>query len=54
MARSDEVYYCGRCRRQQQPSEGEQCKQCGRLTVSWHTNRESESDAMKKWRSVNG
>lgn len=51
---SNEVYYCGHCRRQQQPSEGERCKVCGRLTVSWYTNRETEADAKKKWQSVNG
>ena len=51
---SDEVYFCGNCKRQQLASEGEKCKQCGKITVSWYTKRESASDAMKKWKSVNG
>jgi hypothetical protein len=50
----DEVYYCGNCRRQQEPSRGEKCVQCGKLTVSWFTNRESETDALRKWKTVNG
>lgn len=50
----DEVYYCGKCRRQQQSREGEKCKICGKLTVSWHINREKESDAIRKWKQVNG
>ncbi|WP_327002943.1 hypothetical protein OHA72_48960 [Dactylosporangium sp. NBC_01737] len=49
-----EVYFCGKCRRQQQPSQGERCIMCGRITVSWYTGRESEDDAMRKWRSING
>jgi rRNA maturation protein Nop10 len=51
---SDEVYYCGKCRRQQQPSQGEKCKVCGKATVSWHTNRESEDDAYRKWKRIDG
>lgn len=50
----DEVYYCGKCRRQQEPSQGERCKVCKRITVSWHIDRESEEAAMKRWRQVNG
>jgi hypothetical protein len=49
-----EVYYCGKCQRQQQPSDGERCKVCGKITVSWDTSRESEKDALSKWRAVNG
>jgi hypothetical protein len=49
-----EVYYCGKCRRQQQASGGEKCHSCGKVTVSWYTSRESESDALKKWHAVNG
>jgi hypothetical protein len=49
----DEIYFCGRCRRQQTPEQGEKCIHCGRLTVSWYTNRESEADAKKKWDQVN-
>lgn len=49
-----EVYYCGNCRRQQRPSEGERCKICGKLTVSWYINRETEQDALRKWKQFNG
>ena len=49
-----EVYYCGKCRRQQQTSGGEKCDSCGKVTVSWYTARESENDALKKWQAVNG
>jgi len=51
---AEEVYYCGNCRRQQQRSEGERCKHCGKITVSWDTDRESESDVQRKWKMVNG
>ena len=50
---SQEVYYCGKCRRQQQTSGGERCKHCGKVTVSWDTSRESEADALKKWKLRN-
>jgi hypothetical protein len=50
----NEVYFCGKCRRQQQPSQGERCIMCNRITVSWYTDRESEQDALRKWRSING
>lgn len=51
---NDEVYYCGKCRRQQQPREAGKCKICGKLTVSWYTDREKESDAIRKLKQVNG
>jgi hypothetical protein len=51
---SSEVYYCGHCRRQQQPSQGEKCKSCGRTTVSWNIDRESEDTARKRWKMING
>jgi hypothetical protein len=51
---SSEVYYCGKCRCQQQPSQGEKCRGCGRTTVSWNTDREGEDAAMKRWKYVNG
>lgn len=54
MASNDEVYFCGKCRRQQQPSQGEKCIHCGKQTVSWDTSRETEADAIKKWKYVNG
>ena len=49
-----EVYFCGNCRTQQQPGEGERCKTCKKITVSWYTDRESHADAMRKWKSING
>ncbi len=51
---SDEVYFCGKCNRTQQPSEGERCKVCGKQTVSWYDSRETSADAMRKWKNVNG
>lgn len=48
-----EVYYCGKCKRQQQTSEGIRCKVCGKRTVSWYTDRESHSDAQRKWDHIN-
>lgn len=51
---NDETYFCGRCRRQQDPSKGEKCVDCGRLTVSWYTDRETEQQAIEKWKQVNG
>jgi len=38
-----EVYFCGKCRTQQLPARGEKCIMCGRITVSWYTDRESET-----------
>ena len=50
----DEVFYCGRCRRQSEATPGkERCSHCGKQTVSWYTNRESEETAAKRWREVN-
>ncbi len=49
-----EVYFCGKCRRQQSASGDERCKTCGKITVSWDTSRETESDALRKWREING
>jgi len=49
-----EVYYCGKCKRQQQPTEGIKCKVCGKTTVSWETNREKSADVQKKWEHING
>jgi hypothetical protein len=50
----DEVFYCGSCRRQQRPGDGEKCRLCGRTTVSWRTNHESEDVARARWKRVNG
>lgn len=50
---NNEVYFCGKCRRQQQPKEGEQCKICKKITVSWYTNTETEAEALLKWVRIN-
>lgn len=50
-----EVYYCGKCDRQQQPSEGIKCKQCGKQTVSWNTDdKNGLVEAKRKWKQING
>ena len=49
-----EVYYCGKCKRQQEPKKGEKCIMCGRITVSWHTEKEGENAAKARWVSING
>ena len=50
MNADDEVFFCGHCRRQQQPSEGMKCRDCGRKTVSWNPNHESEKQAIERWK----
>lgn len=50
----DEVYYCGHCRRQQQPSEGIKCRDCKRTTISWNLRRERESDVLTRWKRMFG
>ncbi len=42
------------CRRQQRPEEGERCKICGKVTVSWKDQREKWEDAHRRWKDVNG
>lgn len=49
-----EVYYCAKCKRQQQPKQGEKCIRCSRITVSWYTDKEAESAAKKRWVDING
>ncbi|MBF0234574.1 MAG: hypothetical protein HQK65_16255 [Desulfamplus sp.] len=49
-----EVFYCGKCNRQQSPAKGEICIHCRKLTVSWYTKRESKNDADRKWKQING
>lgn len=44
-----EVFYYGKCKRHQQPTQGEKCIACGKKTVSWYMNRENASDAQEKW-----
>lgn len=48
-----EVYFCGKCDRQQQTREGIPCKICGKSTVSWFTNKETAQDAKRKWKHIN-
>lgn len=51
----DEVYYCGHCNRQQPAEPGkEKCRVCGRQTVSWFIDRESDDVARRRWKAVNG
>jgi hypothetical protein len=40
----DEVFFCGSCRRQQEPRKGLRCVQCGKETIIWNINKESASD----------
>jgi hypothetical protein len=57
MAEDREVYYCAKCRRQQQPSQGTRCIMCNRITVSWFisgSRAEPESVAIERWESING
>jgi hypothetical protein len=49
----DEVYYCGKCHRQQEPSKGIRCTECGRRTVSWNIRAESEAEALRRWKAHN-
>ena len=57
MANDNEVYYCGKCWRQQKPSEGIKCKVCGKSTVSWRlsgSNSEESDDVHNKWQRLFG
>ena len=47
-----DVYFCGRCPREQQPSQGEKCISCKRTTVSWDKSRELNDEVMKKWKDM--
>ncbi|HIK31500.1 MAG TPA: hypothetical protein IGS17_20750 [Oscillatoriales cyanobacterium M59_W2019_021] len=49
---NDEHYYCGACNSQQQPSQGERCRGCNRVTVSWYPNRQTAEEAFKHWVSM--
>jgi hypothetical protein len=51
----NEVYFCGHCRRQQGTGQGIFCIACSDKcrTVSWYTDRESESDALRKFNQMN-
>lgn len=55
MADDGEVYFCGHCNRQQPAVPGkEKCRDCGRITVSWYTNKEKVEAAIRRWKSVHG
>lgn len=49
----NEIYYCGKCERQQQESEGHLCKVCKKPTVTWSSN-ESATDVKNKWKRLYG
>ncbi len=53
MSDRGEVYFCGKCRRQQGTHQGEKCIMCGRITVSWYTKDEKEEAALKRWKAIN-
>lgn len=53
MSNREEVYFCGKCRRQQGTHQGEKCIVCGQITIAWYTNDENEAAAIKKWKTVN-
>lgn len=48
-----EVLYCGHCRERQPTTDGEVCVDCGRRTVTWVPDRESEDTAHRRWADVN-
>jgi len=54
MGKDDEVYYCGKCDRQQTPETGIKCRDCGGVTVSWFTDREKVADVRAKWKRITG
>jgi hypothetical protein len=45
----DEVFFCGHCRRQQEPRKGAKCVQCGRETIIWNTRKEGGSAIQARW-----
>lgn len=50
---AQEIYYCGKCDRQQQAKEGHKCKVCQKPTVTWLAN-ESATDVKNKWKKFWG
>ena len=50
----DEVFFCGHCRRQQEPHKGTKCTQCGRETIIWNTRKESASTIHARWERMKG
>lgn len=53
MIELDNVYFCGACNRQQQPSSGIACIGCGLKTVTWPT-RTKRSPPRSRWNIHNG
>lgn len=49
-----EVFFCGKCSRQYSASGPVKCPVCGKTMISWYTDKEGSSEAMKKWKQVNG
>lgn len=49
-----EVFFCGKCNRQQHPKDGELCRICKSVTVSWFTDREDADTVKSRWRLING
>lgn len=50
----DEVFFCGQCKHQKPATGPIKCPSCNSTMVSWYTNRESHSQALEKWKKVNG
>mgnify|MGYP006948246727 CR=1 FL=1 len=48
----EEVYYCGKCNSQQQPSKGEKCITCKKTTISWYPSRQKLEEVQKKWKEM--
>ena len=46
-------YFCGKCRKTQDDTEGEACLVCGLPTVVWK-KFESKEQAFKRWDNTNG
>ena len=50
----NEVYFCGKCNRQNDPSGNIRCPVCNFPTVSWNLRFESHAIALKRWQLING
>lgn len=50
----DEVFFCGHCRRQQEPGKGARCIHCGRETIIWNTLKESAPAVQARWERMRG
>jgi len=51
---NDEVFFCGHCKRQQEPRKEAKCTQCGRETIIWNINREKSSAVQARWERMRG